>query len=1129
MGTLYVYCHKPATFDEEYGFVVVVVRMVLGKFFYNGGYILKKIALYTGGSWDGCLQYLRENHGSRENTLWVVGEEGHKVYLQEAIPALSETNITTIPELLGDFVQEKKESRLLSIHGVESIVSSILSEKDMPYLQIEKYRQGYARALTEFLCTFRNSSLLSLEAAMRGFRRNVLTHKEKDLIHIYSEYEARLPEYGYDLQSAFFALEEEADQESLYSCFGLHAGVILHFFGFQHITPLEEGFIKLLLQNNLALEMSHCQDFRASEPALRIQESLKNTIHAFRTQGREYSVQSTQSPFIDLANALYHSGPVRSQGIEALKRQGLVCSQDNTRLEEVLSLARRIRKLRDEGVAWDSIRIILPRYQLYSSMLLEIFPAYDIPISLQAGISVNRFPLANLLMNMVNQALSSNPYPFRDKVFSSPYISFSARVRPEELYRFQKGQGLNVLSLQELQTLFPEGASHSLQYSYIKACKDSAYKELGTDPDMTDLQMIQACIGDGEQGREEYGRILLQMYLLSRGEKALYPWRSQMKGREFKEAFLNMCHSFKIEGNIAFSASGGDVSSVEARDRALWEEVQANLEILESTCRDTHTLMELIRVFSRLMDTACIPAGNEQGVQVYPVSQAQYRSWEYTFLCGLVDGDFPAAETFNFLQPQKEGLRLGHAYTTVDHARNTLYNICRTTDRGLFVSRPLSHSGKMLPPSPFWNEMGALGFLPDRAGENRANSTSPYSRREKLLHIGAHVDDMYPQARVYLQELKDRDPHFCQVVLGILRYDSLTSDPRYLSKFEGVFGEEEAVVSLLKEKIGELQFTPAILERYAFCPLRFFFDHILSVKEWEEYHPDTSDMGRYILSLLEQYTQQACAGGWMAGEGETFFKEKVETYYEEVFNQQEDAFENRLKKQLSGGLGEDQERAGLFKSFLETEEKGPDLLKIHAGKFSGSLKLHSDLSIELTVHRVDRLLHHPYILAYLYTTTRPPHPERSRRGLAFELPLSVRFLQEEARRRGWDERVGGGGYYMVRGPGAVKRRDYFALKRFQANRKDNVSPNTPIFSGQRSGFLPDQNFLPALKAIEAHICRLYDLMKKGIFHFSLASPQEGDCAYCSFSRLCRKDPLLQERLRFNLRDDKRYHVVKEIF
>lgn len=99
----------------------------------------------------------------------------------------------------------------------------------------------------------------------------------------------------------------------------------------------------------------------------------------------------------------------------------------------------------------------------------------------------------------------------------------------------------------------------------------------------------------------------------------------------------------------------------------------------------------------------------------------------------------------------------------------------------------------------------------------------------------------------------------------------------------------------------------------------------------------------------------------------------------------------------------------------------------------------------------------------------------------------------------------------------------------QAARQTQVSDDKPVFSGQREGFIPDEQFPEALENIKNSITQLFRLMKKGVFHLPLCAESEQTCYNCRFGHICRKDQLRLDRLRSSLREMDNIYFVKEIY
>lgn len=1066
-----------------------------------------------------------------EHVLWIVPEEDKRRLEKAGIGPIS-----TIPELIKGFVRREKRGQFINIHGAESILSAIIGESPVRYLKMEKYRQGYVKALTDFIYNFRSFSTLDLQSAIKSFTGSVLTNKERDLIELYTEYDRRLPEYDYDLQSGLFSLKEGREGDLL-SALGLHPKASMVFFGFNYITHLEEEFILLACNNGVRVNILTCAESFAAEQSLRIQGSINNLLKRLGGTEKEIRPACSGDYFSSLACEIFQDEPVplREKLIES-GAENIFIERKNDRFYEVISMARQIRKLKKEGVPLEDIRILAPNYPLYSSIIQDVFPQYNIPFSLERGVPLTKYPLAVLFANILNQSQHSNPFPLRKKIFSSPYVTFSLRVTHEDLCEYQKNRKVEILTPENIKSHMPSGSVHVLDYDYVRDTQDEAYSYVQPAGSINQLELagkyLNSLKWNDEKGKNhELVKCLIQFYLLSRAEKALSPWRLKMTGPEFGEAFLKMSQKFHIRENISFShGGGGEKTSLEERDLVIWQRIQELLEELKGIVRGEVSIAEHIRVFSRLLDEGYLELqGDDGGVEIQPATKGQYRKWDYTFICGMVDGEFPEEESFNFLHPKKEGMRLGHAYTSVDHGRNTFYHLVRSTGKALFLSQPLSHNGKLLPVSPFLKEVERL-YPEEYFPRKETESHELYSKRDELIFIGENVDYDYDLVRPRLRKIKEENEYYCYHLKEILRFHGLTANPTFLSEYEGMFSPDSPLLHLLEGAIQGIAFSPDMLECYSSCPMRFFLHHILEMGEDPDYHPDNTDNGRFILSLLNHYTEKACCTEGIPPEAEVMFKEMILEYFTEMYGEGEDAFQLRLRNELLRGLDDSQgKRPGLFKAFLDYEKKAPDLLKPYAAGISGSVEINPELKVSISIDRVDITSAGDYLLMFLYTTGLPPHPRQVKKGLALELPLALSLLTEYTEKEGIPVPIAGGGYYMVKGSRDIKRRDYLGIESIKASRQNSVSSEKPVFSGQRDGFVGSHELPMVLEKIKHHVDRLHGLMKKGVFHLPLCGVRDFTCSNCSFSRICRKDELLLESLRLNLWEDAKLNVVKEIY
>jgi hypothetical protein len=1104
--------------------------------------MMAPVNIYKAGAWHEFIATKKQWLGTAPFVV-IVPEQKHKWQIAQAFGDDPLRGVFTIPELVENYARILGKKGLISRHGAETILGAIIAADDAQYLQIEKYKQGYVKALTDFIFDFRRSVMGDLRTALAGFKNEErFTLKETDLVKIDAEYEARLRDYGFDLKSGLEALLQSAPGAIIQKQLGLEPAARLLFFGFDFISQLEEEFIFTVFQNAPAVLWLSCEDSAAPEQAVRVRQSIARLLERAQKRVVEQTVRPADADrfFVTLANTLFRSTPGPA-GIEPGVR--LFITRENNRLSEVVSMARQIKKLAAAGVSLTAIRIVAPLYDTYGALIQEIFPDYGITFVLEDGIPLLQLPLAALIHNLVIQNVQNNLYRLREKIFASPYVRFTMAIKPGNLVKYQEDAAVTLLSAAQLIQLLPPDVPHQLDFNYIRNLQLKAYRKIKPAPETPQLEVIRQYLeglewpDDGARQRSLL-QCLSQFYLLRQAERRLYVWQARMSGGEFKMAVLELLDRFQVKANIEFGGCPSPDAAgfrIRERDEAVFRQIETLLDELETSlawlgpaAAPQLTINELTRLFSRRMEEARWRPATGAGVTVQPAGPGQYQKWDYTFIAGLVDSEFPGTDEFNFLQPQKEGLSLGSPYTSVDYARNYFYHQIRTTDKALFLSLPLSHNGRRLPASPFIREVEKC-LAPNHPAEvGPTDSDALYGRREKLLAIGKKADSHYNEVLPLLTALKKSDEKLFAKVTPILRFDGLGLNAAAFSEFDGIFGANAPTLDLLDAAVAKITFTPAVLERYATCPIRFFFDDILQLKAEPDYHPDRTEAGLLIRSVLQKYTETACAAGDVPDDAAVSLNEFAGARLQELFQDHADAFQMRLRKQFLAGLTTPGTgRPGLFAAFLTYEKEAPDLIRPYLANLHGGVTIGDELAVQVAIDRVDLTRAADYCLLFSYTTMDTGNPGKIFRGLRFDLPLMILWFSKYAAENGLPP-VAGAGLYLVKNPRNIKRGGYFAIKSVQASRQSTVSDERPIFSGQREGFVAAEDFPVILGRVKNRILRLHRLMRQGVFHLPLCREADQTCLNCSFGRLCRKDQIRLDRLRSRITDRENINIIEEI-
>ena len=1159
---------------------------------------MPQIFLYPGVSWASLLEqrgeWLSETPGK---TVCIIAPGINKENTERALTdTLTGCTVYTTEELIQHYLQQSPGSKnaqipLLTRQAEDYLLDIIIRntpggslsdpapETGSRYLNIEIQRPGYIRALGEFIHNFRSTHHEDLLPILLTFNRGKLSAKERDLIDIHDEYDQLLGERDlFDYRRAVLSLlnrkfmseESQIPQETL---------VLI---GFSHLTSLDYKLLRWMISRFKRSIILACRNPKASRTTFRIQNTLEEFIKEVTGSAAEALEEKKltgngDSSLLPLAELIFDDHKIErlqkdfSPDVEDLSSQTfqnrtrerlpenfssrIKITQANSRYHEVTLIARTIRRLNQENTPCDLIRVILPNSEKYTALVLEVFPRYGIPYRLPAGTPLKFYPLAGVIQSMIGQAVNPNPFPLREKIFSSPYVTFSCEVSAGNLNAFRKSIGEEILdNWSMIDALLPQPRIVELNFPLILELQIKAFKAVKSGEKLQPVQCVvqyieKSCSEEPSSRDQKIFEILANYYVLSRAEKSLYVWQAKMTTQAFCRAVRKLFERFHIEENAAQSKLRGyeDLQSVIDQDKRVLKTIGLVLEKLEkyflalSSFREQKfPLLELAREFSALMSDPelSVPLPDTGGVAVSSFLETTSLHMPFTILGGLVDGEFPDKELFNFLQPKREGQTLRGNSTLIDLERQTLYQIIASTTEGLFIFFPLSDNGKRLMVSPFVAEIEKCLTSPEKdiSLKNKTN----YTKREKLIFVSRNIDRAYNRALPVLKELKGFSSDYSMHILEVFRCDGLRANTEDFNRYDGKF-QSEPGLRLIREQVNEdFVFDAGQLERYAGCSLRFLFDDLMHLRPvyLVDYHPDNTDRGHLIRRILTEYSKEVTSRLTADRSGECLNETAYlkilssipETLYkfteqalQESIEEKDDFFSRRFRygllMGLKGGNNKNKKRPGLLSSFLDYEENGPDRLRPFLAGLSFGMRKEfrvKGLPLTIEIERVDRTSNNRYLIIYNFSISDPGYPEGIRRGLRFKLPLQILALREHAEKNGINKKVGGAGNYLIKNPRIIKRVGYFALKELQASRTSKVSDDKPLFSGQRRyGFLPEPNFEEELENTSMRVRQIAGLIQKGRFNPPLCSVKDQTCPNCQFTRICRKDQLRLDKL-YNL-------------
>ncbi|HEB30781.1 MAG TPA: hypothetical protein ENI15_07890 [Spirochaetes bacterium] len=1150
---------------------------------------MSQMLLCSGTSWAAILERKREwLDETPGKTIFIMPPEFSADAVRETFKdSLSDFSFYTNEEFIQHFLRQpagkgRDQHALLSKQAVDYLLAAIISDTPAEpapdggystpsrYLNIETQRHGYVRALGEFIYDFRRTHHEELLPTLTAFSNGELSARDRDLIDIHDEYENLIDGRGlFDYRRGVLYLLQNQDEEVSPAIQKEMEDSTLILMGFSYLGSLDYKLLRWAVGRFKRSIVLTCRNPKAPQITFRVQNALEGLLKELKTSMNEEVEEKTLAckagpSLMPLAELSFNDGIINRLPADFAPRVQI--TRANTRYHEVNLIARTIRKLNEEKVPWSNIRAVFPGSEVYTALVLEIFPRYKIPYRLSKGIPLKFFPLAGTIQNLISQAINPYPFPLREEIFSSPYVSFSCEVNAEKLNGFRNSIGEEIpVNMDMIGTFLPQPRKVCLDFSRILELQLIASQAVKTAEKLLPVQRVLRYIKERYAEKpsiqnQEILKTLENYYVLSMAEKSLYLWRFEMTPEAFCRAVRKLFKRFQIEENAAQARLKANEISSHVLDQdkrilqtiyQLLEKLQAYFLLLSSTREQKFPLLELIRAFSGFMSDPelSVPLPDTEGIAISSAADTPALFRPFTIIGGLIDGEFPAREPFNFLKPKRNGQTLRGNFSLIDKERQNLYQIISCTTNGLFIFFPASDGGKKLMVSPFVAEIEKC--LPER--KKTSKNEALYTFREKLIFATRNIDRAHDRALPVLKELERISADRYQQIVKVFRCDGLRAGLKGFSRFDGIF-QSPAGPNLIREEMGGyFVYNAEKLERYAGCPLRYLFDDLMCLRPdyLIDYHPDKTERGQLIRRILIDYSEGAAPSGkddqgrpgldeavhpgMVSGAAEILYK-ITEQALSKPLKEKDDLFSRRFKHGLLTGLkssdSSTRKRPGLLVSFLEYDRDGPDLLDPYLAKLSYGKREEfkvAGVPLNIDIERVDITSDSRYLIVYSFSICDHGYVQGIRKGLRFKLPLEVLALRAYVEKNNLNKTVGGAGTYLVKNPRNIKRGGYFALKELQATRTSKVSDSKPLFSGQRRyGFLPEPVFEKELENTASRVRQITGLIHRGRFNPPLCAVKDQTCLNCRFLRICRKDQLRLDKLYTLVDGDEVYKPLRRM-
>jgi ATP-dependent helicase/nuclease subunit B len=236
---------------------------------------------------------------------------------------------------------------------------------------------------------------------------------------------------------------------------------------------------------------------------------------------------------------------------------------------------------------------------------------------------------------------------------------------------------------------------------------------------------------------------------------------------------------------------------------------------------------------------------HSSGVLVTSVNELRGLNFDYVFIGGLVDGEFPTR-----YQPEifLSGSYKNDEYRHILEDRYHFYQTLCCAKKKLYLSIPLKDDKKEFTPSTFVNDVLRIFTVDEKSNKDYENLI--YSKSE-LMKYAATLDPELDKDKITLLGI-DVEKLKNELSIDKTRLENPFGETEYTGNIS-VNINEEAKTKLSEQK--EKQYSASQLEEYAKCPFQYFLKRILQLETIEEptEELESFELGSIIHSILYEF------------------------------------------------------------------------------------------------------------------------------------------------------------------------------------------------------------------------------------------------------------------------------------
>jgi ATP-dependent helicase/DNAse subunit B len=519
-----------------------------------------------------------------------------------------------------------------------------------------------------------------------------------------------------------------------------------------------------------------------------------------------------------LSNSLFQ---IKSERLDFSEKIRLYAAVDKQK--EVEQVAGEIKKLVvDQSIRFSRIAVSSPRLENYRPVIETIFSRYQIPHTFVTGKNIgNSLVIKNLLL-LIDLVREDYPAEIFLALLKSPYFLY--------------GRNLNSAQVDSIFASLRVKSGKKEIVGYLEREMNFARERIEDEDD---------------EHRLEYEGVIAAIKSIVGEASYLEKSRS---ANEIYTFFVRLVKQHKIVQTITDEPAGVHITSAEETIQALnrffqalffWKVISGKL-----SSDQKYTLSDLTQVLSLVTSVEKLNPSRPKnlGVQIVPLANLNDQSYEAVFIVGMEEGALPGYNPENrlSLQPDLRELEPFLKQDKLYQERELFLQILHSPVKSLQLSYPRFNQDNPVLPSIFLRELERISIEPAKPASN-----IPLYTESDLLADLFSTRTVPGERKKILEKLQKALRTFVQPGnIDHLNYRLKILDQRMRLQgstiYEGDLSEDNIIVSWLNDYYRRARFSPTQLERYAFCPMIFFFEKILYAELEEELEEYLSPLDRGI-------------------------------------------------------------------------------------------------------------------------------------------------------------------------------------------------------------------------------------------------------------------------------------------